>query len=355
MNFPPSDITLFPAFTEKNVPVFCSTDDKFAPYCGVMLQSIIDHASPAWNYDLIVLQSGLSEESRQLLTSLAKGKDHISIRLYDVSMLLQGKNFYHNDVYTLATWYRLFAPSIFTAYDKIVYLDADVVVLTDVAELFSEEIGESWLGGCNDLGVAADAVRNNSTPYYLDTIGVSDMAKYINAGVLVFNIRLMRAFDVEQTCIHSAQTHQFRHNDQDTLNHVCRGHIHFLDLAWNTFPDHDFEKYIEPEQAKLWVQRKAAPRIIHYIVEKPWDNPFSDMASYWWQAAAHTPFYDKIQRTLLHTLIRRVMRYKRDVRKYWGVRLLSKLTFGKLRRRLIERKHTLRRELRLTHRITKGV
>lgn len=345
--------SISPAFSEKNIAVFCSTDDKFAPYCGVMLQSIIDHASPAWNYDLIVLQSGLSEESRQLFTSLAKGTSNISIRLHDISTLLIGKSFICNDIYSLAIYYRMFAPSIFATYDKIIYLDADVVVLTDIAELYAENIGESWLGGCSDLGVAGDAIKKQRQPYYLNTVGVADISQYINSGVLLMNTYMMRKHGVEQACVKAAIAHQFY--DQDAFNHVCRGHIHYLDLAWNTFPDHDFEKYIEPEQAKLWVQRKAAPRIIHYIVEKPWDNPFSDMASYWWQAAAHTPFYDKIQRTLLHTLIRRVMRYKRDVRRYWGVRLLSKLTFGKLRRRLIERKHTLRRELRLTHRITKGV
>ena len=339
------DDTMSPAFSERNVPVFCSTDDNFAPYCGVMLQSIIEHASPAWNYDLIVLQCGLSDENHHRLSSLADGADNITIRLYDVSEFILGKSFRHNDIYSLAIYYRLFAPSIFAEYDKIIYLDVDVVALSDIAELYSENIGENWLGGCSDLGIDGDAIQKSTIPYYINTIGVADISQYVNSGVLIMNTGQMRKYGVEQACIKAAITHGFY--DQDALNHVCRGHIHYLDLEWNTFPARGFENYLEPAKYKLWDEKKKHPRIIHYVGEKPWANPFSDMAVHWWQAAARTPYYDELQLTLLHRLIGHVVHYKRDLWRYRVCRILSKLTFGKMKNRLAERKRSLRRHLRL--------
>ena len=346
---------LTPAFGEKNVPIFCSTDDNFAPYCGVMLQSIIDHASPAWNYDLIILHSGLSEKGRKYISSLSDGLQHVSIRFYDVSSFLRGKDFPQNDVYTLATWYRIFAPSIFAEYEKIVYLDVDVVVLADIAELFHEHIGENMLAGCTDLGIVGVSTMRGSRPYFIETIGVTDIMQYVNAGVLLLNIQKMRELGVEKDCIEAALTKHFWNNDQDTLNHICCGHIQLVDPTWNIFPARGFENYLPPEVLSLWKLKKQTPRIIHYIGIKPWDNPFSDMAVHWWQAAAHTPYFDELQRTLLHRLIGHVVHYKRDLRRYRVCRLLSKLTFGKLRKRLTERKRSLRRHLRLIRDIMKGV
>lgn len=320
-----------------------------------MLQSLIDHTSPEWNYDLIILQSQLSDQSRQQLAALAHGRPHISLRFYDVTEHLKGKDFRCSATYSLATWYRLFAPSIFAAYDRIIYLDADLTLLADVAELYHEETGENWLAGCTDLGIVGDSARQCSRSYFLNTIGVADIMQYVNAGVLLFNLRQMREHNVEQSCVEAALTHRFWCHDQDTLNYVCRGHIHLLDQAWNTFPARGFEQHLTPEQHLLWEHKKAAPRIIHYVGEKPWVNPLSDMACHWWQAAAHTPFYDEVRRAELLSLLGHVAHYPRDLWRYRVCRTLSHITFGKLRRKLKEQKRKLRTRLHLIRSILANV
>lgn len=56
-----------PAFEERNIPIFCACDEGYAYPCSIMLQSVIEHASPAYNYDIVVLNNGLSAESMEML------------------------------------------------------------------------------------------------------------------------------------------------------------------------------------------------------------------------------------------------------------------------------------------------
>jgi lipopolysaccharide biosynthesis glycosyltransferase len=42
------------------IPVFFSTDDRYLPFLDIAVASLIDHASPAYRYRLVVLNTGLS-------------------------------------------------------------------------------------------------------------------------------------------------------------------------------------------------------------------------------------------------------------------------------------------------------
>ena len=54
---------LHPVYKDS-VPVVLSANDRFAPYLDVMIRSIIANASPARNYDIIVLFNDISEKNR---------------------------------------------------------------------------------------------------------------------------------------------------------------------------------------------------------------------------------------------------------------------------------------------------
>lgn len=261
----PLDV-FYPAFREPCVSVFCSTSDEYTPYCCVMLQSLIDHATPEKNYDIIVLHSGLSKSRQQDISSITRGARYLSIRFYDVTAFMQGKMFFRgSENFSLATWYRLFAPTIFSEYDKIVYLDVDTVVLTDIAELYHQNIGEYWIAACTDLAMLGDSLRGKNThDYILNTIGLIDAKYYVNGGVMLMNLGKMREQGVEQACVEAALHHEYRCYDQDAFNHVCRGHIYYLDLVWNIFPARGFEEDLNESQL-IEYKEKRMRRVLSTI------------------------------------------------------------------------------------------
>ena len=46
----------------KEIPIFFSTDDNYIPYLDVAISSLIENASRAYNYRIIVMNTGLAKE-----------------------------------------------------------------------------------------------------------------------------------------------------------------------------------------------------------------------------------------------------------------------------------------------------
>ena len=335
-------MVLAPAFKEKNVAVFCSTDDRFALYAGVLMGSIIEHASPEWNYDLIILEDGVSELKKEKIRRLAEGRPNVSIRLCCVAELMEGKKFPVEAGYSIAIWYRLFAATIFRHYEKIVYLDCDVAVLDDIAKLYHADMGDNWLAGCTDVGIVGMAQRPKLRQYYRDVIGYDDVTEYVNSGVLIFNISQFHQHKVEEACVEAALGNRFRHQDQDTLNYVCRGHIFLLDLGWNVLPPRVSRNNLPPEILKLWQEKAKRPSLVHFVGEKPWANPTTEYASLWWELARRSPLYEEVFHTNLVSLIRDVAMLSRNKWRYFWLNMLSKVTIGWLHQDIRAKKRNVK-------------
>ena len=94
----------------------------------------------------------------------------------------------------MTTYFRLFIASLYPQYNKAIYLDSDIVVLHDVAELFNIDIGNNLVGAVPD-----DIIQKNEVfqEYVEKVVGVSSYKNYFNAGVLVMNLEELRNFHFE--------------------------------------------------------------------------------------------------------------------------------------------------------------
>lgn len=293
---------LRPEYGERNVAVVCSTSDEYALYAGVMIASIIRYAGEEWGYDIIVLEESLSEEKKQQLKALEQlaGAGNVSIRICHVGEAEQGR--YVRDGFAQETYYRLLAPALFPEYDKMLYLDVDMVVQSDVAQLYHTELGEKWVGACRDAAQAAMQLWQMEQPeYYRDVLHLDPMKEYFNAGTLLLNLRRMREDGVEQSIAAAlAELPEPRWMDQDILNKVCRGRALYLNTAWNRLPEYSRLKAdFTPEMLREFAPDAGTPGIIHYLgPTKPWNRPNSSgVFDEWWASARRTPFYDEVCRT----------------------------------------------------------
>ena len=128
---------------KKEIPVFFSTDDNYIPYLDVAISSLIANASEDFRYRIIVLNTGLSKENTDLVKK--KESSDFIIEFIDISDRLGNIKSRFKDVYhfSLASYYRLFIASLFPEYDKVIYLDCDLVILGDISELYEINIGEN--------------------------------------------------------------------------------------------------------------------------------------------------------------------------------------------------------------------
>ena len=143
--------------TQNEIPVFFSIDDNYAPLLAVALNSAIKNCSPENKYKAIILYKDLSEENKKRLSAFSA--DNFTVEFFEMKSGLESitdrmSNRLRCDYFTLTIYFRLFIPAMFPQYDKGIYIDSDVVVPGDLAELFNTDIGDNLIGACTDKSVA---------------------------------------------------------------------------------------------------------------------------------------------------------------------------------------------------------
>ena len=288
-----------PAFSDAAIPVFMATNGYYAKFTAAALYSLAAHASPERKYDIVILHNGISADDQARLRYIAEGKTNISIRFFDPQPLFENYSLYESATITIETYYRLIIPDYFPCYDKILYLDSDLIVLHDIAQLYDTDIGDNYIAGAIDIchAGAVNGFDNDLRKYY-ESFRLKNIYKLINAGVLIMNCSLLRRDFTATYLLEFAKQGNFRFQDQDLLNILCEDRIFYLDSRWNFFgdPDQSYRGYIRsfaPQPLfSEYMNAKNDIHIIHYAGnEKPWVYPHFENAFYFWENIRNTPYY----------------------------------------------------------------
>lgn len=266
---------------KKNIPIFFTVDNIYIPFLAVTLQSLVDNITEEYKYSIKILHTNVSEENKKLIFKFER--ENVDIEFVDLNYYIEKikDKLYTRDYYTSTTYFRLFLPELYPQYDKVLYLDSDIVILKDVAQLYNTEIGTNLVAAVPD-----DIIQNNKVfqEYVEKVVGVASYKRYFNAGVLLMNLDELRKFNFQDKFMYLLETVKFKViQDQDYLNRLCKGRVKLLDAGWNRMPMTDND--IKIEDIKL----------IHYnYVYKPWhfdDILYQDI---FWSYAKKTEFYEKI-------------------------------------------------------------
>jgi len=210
-----------------------------------------------------------------------------------------------------ATLYRFLLPDLIDA-KRVLYLDADTVVVRDLAELHQADLGGAPLAAMVDYPLyywetghhQTFAGETMSLEHYLKTIIGSDPARkvYFNSGVLVMDLDLWRTRYIASQAIAflRGHDHPLIWFDQDALNAVIGSDYAPLDARWNSFAGFTVEKFRPISQSDaLWedVVRKWAedPWIVHFASHyKPWrkDHNRTPLEPFFWNVARQLPSPD---------------------------------------------------------------
>lgn len=249
-----------------------SCDNNYVQHLGVTIASILKNSGVDDDYNFYIMDGGISEKNKLKLQKLKTIRD-FSINYTEIN----NNDFkacpmtnYVNYI-TLPTYYRFKIPSFFKDVDKILYMDCDMVVLGDIAQIYKTDI--------NDYYVAAvPEVYNN---HHKERLEFDKDEYYFNAGLLLINNKKWREDNIEQKLFDYALNpkHKIVYQDQDILNEVLKEHIFYLDLKWNLQHDAIFYKdsYIYHEKQRI--KAVENPEIIHFTHRlKPWfiecQNPY---------------------------------------------------------------------------------
>jgi len=163
--------------------------------------------------------------------------------------------------------------------ERLLYLDADVLAVAPVDELFTLDFQGKALAAVDDYVMAfpeKSGARQRK-------IGMGEGGRYFNAGVLLFDWSVCRAKGLFARTreIFEERSHLFENNDQDALNVTFDGDWLALDPRWNTQTGLlpfiarpailHFTGRKKPWQATVpWVHRRMAERYAVDLRNTPW-------------------------------------------------------------------------------------
>ena len=177
--------------------------------------------------------------------------------------------------FTVGTVLRLYLADILLV-DKIIYLDADVIVNLDIKELWDF-----------DLQGKACAARQYGMPeYWLSQTGMVNFDKYFNSGVMIFNLAIIRKkYNLLQQAIDFFNEYpacQFA--DNDALNYIFQEDVIFFEEKYNCFT-----KLRRRSQTNQILNERA---IFHFAGDYPREAGTYIFDKLFWYSLQKTPWWN---------------------------------------------------------------
>lgn len=327
--------------------VFCSNQD-FTPILATGIQSLIDASSELNFYHIIILENDINAETKAKIERMAK--KNIAIQFFNMEYYIEKyevKSYHYSGHFDLPTYFLLFIPNILIEYEKVLYLDCDIIIQKDLKYLFDIDIEENYLGATLDIIAQENSFEHKQAHRYLiDYLKMQNVENYFNSGVLLFNCKKMREDNLTEKFVIMAKKNNRYWHDQNVLNAVCEGKVTYISNSWG-FMVSTLDPTHHLELAPIGLYEKVAPltkeptscNIIHFCgkaVMKPWENPYAPLADLWWKIARKTPFYEglivvpdkKLGGSDLEKVVDSIL-LKRNQFRYLFFSTLKFTTFGK--------------------------
>lgn len=342
-----------------------ASDQNYIDYTYVTVLSIAEHASPAQHYEIVILSSGVLEYKKKIFYRL--NSENFTVRFIDMEEYIAQsgmENFFTSGHISLATYFRYFIPDIFKNYDRVLYLDGDIIALEDVAKLFTFDMTGYLLGVVKecDNEICSDYWKK----YHIEQLGIN-LSAFFCCGIILYNIPECHKEKLQEKCFETQKRLVSPHfHDQDVLNSVTFKKNLFLPMRWHVmiwiYNESTLNnlRTLSPANYADYCAALNDPALLHFGGKiKPWKDPQLPFADLWWEVARKTPFYERflseVTQYQISTVVARdarrvtVLSSKRNSIKlrHTAYRLLSKITSGSLRKKLMNKRQKLKAQLDL--------
>jgi lipopolysaccharide biosynthesis glycosyltransferase len=250
-------------------------DDRFVPFTAVVARRIVRNAQE--KFPITVISDGVSDENKALARKFCP-----EISFIEAASLFKDRPLPARGTFSRAAHLRLFLDDILADFDRAVYLDSDISLLTDITPLLGLEPKAAPIIAAHDIPLMIEGK-------YRDRLGIS--SPYFNSGVMVLDLKAIRAERVFADALQYALDHPERCEfvDQDPLNAVLDGRWQVLDWRWNAvtwirdvmprgpFIRH-FARYKPWARKKVGIEKRFVDEWRSDLKESPWPDRFSEQS-----------------------------------------------------------------------------
>lgn len=206
--------------------IVMASDENYAPHLATLVNSICIN-NPNVNLYFHVFDGGISDNTYEKITHINNKNAHFQRYFISDEMIKNRIGCEIAQDRSLTTFARIFIPDLLSdTIERALYLDVDAVVLGDLQPLFSLQGFEDYaLAGVKDVN---PAIRRND-------VGLDSQCTYINAGMILWNLKYCREHQVVKQFIDFINQHNGNVDamDQGTINGTLKGNIYLLEPKWN--------------------------------------------------------------------------------------------------------------------------
>lgn len=252
------------------IPVVFIADSNYVLPTTVVMASMLLNKNQKTEYEFIIFGVNLKEEDKLLLNKATKGAK-ISILEFDNKKY---SSFVAKTHVSVAALYKFDIANILQNYDKVLYLDGDIIVQDDLSEFFNMDLSKNYVAAVKDAYVLCE---KKDAP---------EIDGYFNSGVMLLNCEQMRKDNMAEKLLEiKTKTPNMLFMDQDVLNIAFKDRVVYADFRYNFAASYfrpQYRKHLMKISGKDMAYVKAIrPAIIHYTGKNPWQYYHRIKANIW--------------------------------------------------------------------------
>lgn len=288
----------------RAIPVFMASDEKYAGYMAVTMASILDNS--VHKIDFFILDGGIYKDTKRKLKELERRFSNCNIEFIKIDVD-QFKDFPNLKHFSLNTYSRYLIPNFKPEFDKVLYVDGDMVFNGDVAEIYNVEMGDAPIAVVPYIDECDERIKNPELKKHKKRLGIPEEVLYFNSGLTLINCKYWREHNILELLLDKTTQMKslLKMPDQDVMN-ILFGKTYVrlpnhnnvvVDVSCNLS---DFREYIDHISGCL---------VLHYTGGqglRPWMRKNVPYEELFWRNAKLTEFYQDLEFELLHNVIKQI-------------------------------------------------
>lgn len=252
-------------------------DNGYSEITAVSLVSLLESNIECENLNLHIVDCGINEDNKENLRKLVKKYDRTIDFVPAVDISKRIPVALEAGYWSVVCYVRLFFAEMFPDLDRILHIDCDTIIRSNIEQVYITDIEEFACAACYDC-----------LPSPKHSAGFKDNEKYFSNGFILFNLKLIREQKIEDKFINYIISKKgiLPHLDQDVISATLKGMIFLLPPEYNmmsvtlaleekccdTFKDKG--SYYSKTAISKAVE---APIIVHFVgyryYSRPWAQP----------------------------------------------------------------------------------
>lgn len=265
--------------------ILYASNDGYTCFLGISLYSLLVNNTKCESINIYIFSYGITKSNIDRIIKMVESFKR-NVFFIDISDLDARIGFDINACgYNITTFARLFLDDLLPQeVKKILYLDSDIIVNECIKDLWDTDLSEVYAAAVVEVYMPLNKKK---------VINLNQNDRYYNAGMLLINRQMWHTDNLKGYFLsyYKQMNGKLLYNDQDIINHCCKGKMKAVLPTYNFEPNvfyfpYYYIRHINKDYFMGTKQeyRKMIddPTMIHFLGdERPWvegnQNPYRDI------------------------------------------------------------------------------